>query len=340
MKDYRHRNDGYNHGAYRGREQASGAGIAGRGRSRTLLSGLIFVALLLAGFTGIGVLNRGVLNSRQVGNPEPAGTPSLYPAGESRRLQGVRGEDGPGENPGESPVEGLGEGSGGDLLDRVRAAGPDFERRVTGLAKEAVERFVRTGVVMTTATPQRGYKRGYERAGRHEHEYEHEHGREHAGQGEGAAQEEVDLLLSERAGVFVTIIANNRVRGCVGSISPQQDSIEAEIIHNAVMAASADMRHPPVREDELVELGYSVAIVGRVERVDPGMEFDPGAFGVLVTPVPGGEGRAGVILPGEARTWSKAVSWAMQEAGISSGEVFEVQRFQAASFGKKLELYR
>lgn len=269
------------------------------------MSGLLLIALLLAGFTGI-------LNNR-ARPPEPACPPSGAlstgaPPAASRFPSG---------------------GGGGDLLDRVRAAGPDFERRVTALAKEAVEHFVRTGAVIETGAVAgtAGYRVSRTRAGQ-------------AAAGQGATREAVDRLLAERAGVFVTIISDNRVRGCIGSIYPQQDSMEAEIIHNAIMAASADMRHPPVREDELDKLSYSVAIVGRVERVDPGMEFDPGEFGVLVTPVPGGGGRTGVILPGEARTWSKAVSWAMQEAGISPGEGFELQRFQAASFGKKLELYR
>ena len=45
-------------------------------------------------------------------------------------------------------------------------------------------------------------------------------------------------LLNRRAGVFVTLHLDGRLRGCIGTIEPQAESIAAEIIRNAVLSAS------------------------------------------------------------------------------------------------------
>ena len=62
--------------------------------------------------------------------------------------------------------------------------------------------------------------------------------------------------------------------------------------------------------------------------------WDPAAFGIFVR---AGQ-RTGVILPGEALTHAKQLSWALAEAGIPEGSPYEAYRFQTVKFGASLEM--
>jgi AMMECR1 domain-containing protein len=145
-------------------------------------------------------------------------------------------------------------------------------------------------------------------------------------------QEVRDALQRASAGVFVTAIRRGTVRACVGSIWPQCANLGEEIARAGAMVVSRDLRHPPITRNELADLEFAVSIVGRVERVDARETWDPRVYGVLVR----AGGRTGVILPGEALTHAKQVSWAREEAGISSGERFELLRFQTIRLGSSL----
>ena len=48
------------------------------------------------------------------------------------------------------------------------------------------------------------------------------------------------------AGVFVSIKKHGDLRGCIGTFSPTQPNIAAEVIQNAISAATRDPRFPPV----------------------------------------------------------------------------------------------
>ncbi len=149
------------------------------------------------------------------------------------------------------------------------------------------------------------------------------------------APDAVSSILSRRsAGVFITVIRNNAVRACVGSIWPHLPSLAQEIAHFAAAAAARDLRRSPIEPWELAKCVYAVSVVGRLERVPPGMSWDPRSYGVFVR---AGE-RSGVILPGEALTHAKQVSWALSEAGIDARMPYEMYRFQTAKFGGSLNL--
>ena len=61
-------------------------------------------------------------------------------------------------------------------------------------------------------------------------------------------------MLSERAGVFVSLHKNGRLRGCIGTIKGQEKCVADEIIVNAMAAAFGDDRFDAVKEHELEEL--------------------------------------------------------------------------------------
>lgn len=150
----------------------------------------------------------------------------------------------------------------------------------------------------------------------------------------GAPDSVSGILYRRSAGVFVTIIRNNAVRACVGSIWAHFPSLTQEISHLAAAAAARDLRRSPIEPWELPGCSYAVSVVGCLERVSPGVPWDPRSYGVFVR-----EGaRSGVILPGEALTYAKQVSWALSEAGIDARMPYEMYRFQTVKFGGSLNL--
>ena len=49
-------------------------------------------------------------------------------------------------------------------------------------------------------------------------------------------------MYSRRAGVFVSLKEEGRLRGCIGTIAPVRGSIAEEIIENGISAAAKDPR--------------------------------------------------------------------------------------------------
>ena len=72
-------------------------------------------------------------------------------------------------------------------------------------------------------------------------------------------------LFENRAGVFVSLKKNERLRGCIGTFMPTQQNIAMEIIENAVSAAIDDPRFSPITLDELDDLTISVDILSQPE---------------------------------------------------------------------------
>ncbi len=133
-------------------------------------------------------------------------------------------------------------------------------------------------------------------------------------------------LLNRRAGAFVSIHKQGRLRGCIGTISPTQASLAEEIIHNAVSAAARDPRFDPIRPDELPWLEISVDVLGEPEPIASEAELDVKRYGVIVSR----GGRRGLLLPDleGVDTPRRQVEIARQKAGIGPGEKVELQRFE------------
>jgi len=111
-------------------------------------------------------------------------------------------------------------------------------------------------------------------------------------------------MLSKRAGVFVSLLnkQDGTLRGCIGTFLPTKPSIAQEIIANAISSAVHDPRFPPVSEEELPDLVYSVDILSEPKKLDAlprqqaGKRYtlDPKNYGLIVsTP----DGRRGLLLP-------------------------------------------
>lgn len=125
-------------------------------------------------------------------------------------------------------------------------------------------------------------------------------------------------LINTRAGAFVSLHKNGRLRGCIGTISAIQDNLAEEIIGNAISAATRDTRFLPVRPDELSELDISVDVLSPAEPIASEDKLDPKRYGVIVT-----KGRKrGLLLPNldGVDTIAEQVSIAKQKAGIDEDD--------------------
>ena len=139
-----------------------------------------------------------------------------------------------------------------------------------------------------------------------------------------------DELRHKRAGVFVSLKKNGRLRGCIGTISPVRSSIADEIIENAVSAGTMDPRFDPVDPSELASLDYSVDVLGDPEKIESIDELDAHEYGVIVT----SGYKRGLLLPDleGVDTPEEQVEIALQKAGIRSYEEYAMERFRVERF--------
>jgi len=171
----------------------------------------------------------------------------------------------------------------------------DEEISLPGLAREAVETFVRSGKMLAPPGP-------------------------------------VDGLLAERAPCFVSLkTLNGELRGCIGTIEPASDTLAEEIIANAISAATNDPRFEPVRPEELANLRYSVDVLFPAEETVM-EDLDPAVFGVIVEDESGA--RRGLLLPDipGIDNAEQQVDIAARKAGIRRGEPIRLYRFRVERY--------
>lgn len=133
-------------------------------------------------------------------------------------------------------------------------------------------------------------------------------------------------MQNRRAGVFVSIKKEGRLRGCIGTIQAAYSSIAQEIIENGVSAASRDPRFSPIVPEELEKLTITVDVLGDTEKIDSPDKLDVKRYGVVVT-----KGyRRGLLLPNleGVDTVEEQIAIAKQKAGIGAQEKAELERFE------------
>lgn len=134
------------------------------------------------------------------------------------------------------------------------------------------------------------------------------------------------VLLTDKAGVFVSIKKNGELRGCIGTIEPTKNNIAEEIITNAISAGIYDPRFKPIVEDELDELVYSVDILMKPEKIKTKDMLDPQEYGVIVS-----KGhKKGLLLPNleGVDTVDEQLRIVLRKAGINQWEEYEMERFR------------
>ncbi len=133
-------------------------------------------------------------------------------------------------------------------------------------------------------------------------------------------------MLDNKAGVFVSLKKNNKLRGCIGTIAPTTQNIAKEIINNAISAGTQDPRFAPVELEELKEIEYSVDILGKPEHIESIKELDVMRYGVIVS----NKNKRGLLLPNLEGISSpeEQINIALQKAGIKQNESYTIERFE------------
>ncbi|WP_300263676.1 AmmeMemoRadiSam system protein A [uncultured Cloacibacillus sp.] len=133
-------------------------------------------------------------------------------------------------------------------------------------------------------------------------------------------------MTRRRAGVFVSLHEDGRLRGCIGTIAPVTPCVAREIIDNGVSASSRDPRFNPVEPEELDKLVYSVDVLEPPEKISSPSQLDVKKYGVIVTK----GGRRGLLLPNldGVNSVDEQIAIAKQKAGIAQREEVELERFE------------
>ena len=136
--------------------------------------------------------------------------------------------------------------------------------------------------------------------------------------------------LTLRKGAFVTLRIKRELRGCIGTLSPTRANLAEEIIANAISAATADPRFPPLGADELPDLNYEVDIMSPLEPISGEADMDPEQYGVVVQ----AGWRRGVLLPAieGVTTADRQLAIARQKAGIAPDQEVRLFRFSVTRF--------
>jgi AmmeMemoRadiSam system protein A len=129
-----------------------------------------------------------------------------------------------------------------------------------------------------------------------------------------------------RAGVFVSLHRDGKLRGCIGTIAPTKPTLAEEVVGNAIEAAARDPRFPPVTPSELGDLDVKVDVLHEAEQVSSLDELDVTRYGCIVSC----GYRRGLLLPDldGVDDVDTQVSIAMQKGGILPDEPVCIERFQ------------
>ncbi len=153
--------------------------------------------------------------------------------------------------------------------------------------------------------------------------------------------DELPERLRARGASFVTLTQEGNLRGCIGSAVAHQP-LALDVRDNAVKAALADPRFPPMSADELPHTEIEVSVLSPLRRLDYTdaddllAKLEPGRHGVLLV-----HGyRRGLFLP---QVWQKLPDKVtfLQQLSLKAGlpvdawrhpeteiYVFEVQEFR------------
>jgi len=97
----------------------------------------------------------------------------------------------------------------------------------------------------------------------------------------------VEPVLRQPAATFVTLLYQQRLVGCVGSLQATQPLL-SNVVHNAHSAAFMDRRFAPLEQDKLAGLDIEIAVLSELSAVDVYSEqalmafLQPGVHGLVL----------------------------------------------------------
>lgn len=137
-------------------------------------------------------------------------------------------------------------------------------------------------------------------------------------------------IINQKAGAFVSLKKYGNLRGCIGTFLPTEENIAAEIIRNAISAATGDPRFPPVTISELNDLTISVDILSPPEEIEDISQLNPKKYGVIVS----SGFKKGLLLPDleGVDTVEEQIDITKRKAGIYPDEKVKLYRFEVKRY--------
>ena len=87
-------------------------------------------------------------------------------------------------------------------------------------------------------------------------------------------------ILNEKAGVFVSIYINGKLRGCIGGFAGEQTL--NEMVQRLAPSSACDRRFDPVQEDELAEMQLEISVLSPLKKIDSVNEIVLGKHGIYL----------------------------------------------------------
>ena len=127
-------------------------------------------------------------------------------------------------------------------------------------------------------------------------------------------------------GCFVSLKICERLRGCMGTMTATQDTLEREVAANALSAAMRDPRFKPVRMDELDRIRISIDLLTPLESVDSPELLDPARYGLMVR----SGNKKGLLLPDlpGVESVARQIEICREKAGIDPDVEVALERFE------------
>ena len=138
--------------------------------------------------------------------------------------------------------------------------------------------------------------------------------------------------MDRQSGTFVSIKKKKsfELRGCIGTIIPNQDNLANEIIHNAVSAATRDPRFKAITSNELESLQFSVDVLTPREPIDSADQLNPQRYGLSVKY----KGMQGILLPDleGIDTVQRQIDLCLKKGNIPKNAPYEMYRFEVERY--------
>jgi AmmeMemoRadiSam system protein A len=125
--------------------------------------------------------------------------------------------------------------------------------------------------------------------------------------------EPLTAKLTEPRGVFVTLMLDGQLRGCVGQIIATNPLVEA-VAQSAVSAAFSDPRFTPVTSVELPRLNIEISVLSPLQLIAPA-EIRIGVHGLMVCC----GARRGLLLPQVATEFGWGVEIFLEQTCRKAG---------------------
>lgn len=133
-------------------------------------------------------------------------------------------------------------------------------------------------------------------------------------------------MINKKAGVFVSLKKNGKLRGCIGTITPVRANAAEEVVYNAISAGIEDPRFIPVDANELGSLTFSVDVLSESHPITSIEDLDVKKFGIIIK----SGRRKGILLPDleGVNTPQEQIDIVLGKAGIRKNETYTIERFE------------